>query len=614
MTGAFLLVVALGSIPRASFETSLHEALSPQNAPFCSEPSYTPRPDHDICQLAHADGQRCPNLLKACREGGTGSGSRREDGAGDDDSAGLRPFAFQLGKLGDVLFWTVIGILAATLLFFGGRALLDASRSRRDEEGGSEKDAEAAVAPVARMLTETDVTRLLAMAEQLAAASRFEEAIAAAYAALIRSLGEAGLITVDTNRTNGDHLRDLSDKRELQSSAREVFRGVEMVQFGRRSATAALYAALRARILPIVERGAVVLLLLAGAHVLTSCDVGGQGEGSSRGFGVLTTLLTENGTKVRRRLREGHAVDPDVGRILVVGHQPAEASQQLLEWVEQGGELFVGQLDLLAQDTGRFKAAPEGCHENLRVDAKQVHDDLHLAASRPRAFEVLPPPKGEAPAEVFVRCGNSAFVARHSYGEGTVTYFADVDFLRNASLSVGDDAYVAVGLLNEPGKVLELVGPWTGAGASSSLSSLRQAGFGPIVLGLLAFGLVLAWHYGTALGRRKDPEAVRRRAFVDHVRALGASYARARSSRFALGAYGAWVIDRLRERLSPGQSVGLIDLSGVIARRARMSEPAVVTMLADAREAQEDAEGRAPSDLVKMAELEKLLFRTGGLS
>ena len=64
-----------------------------------------------------------------------------------------------------------------------------------------------------------------------------------------------------------------------------------------------------------------------------------------------------------------------------------------------------------------------------------------------------------------------------------------------------------------------------------------------------AFG----WRVRAAWGRRRH-----------HVLALGESYRRARATRFALATYGSWLIERLRERLSPQQPIGLIDLAGRI--------------------------------------------------
>jgi hypothetical protein len=107
---------------------------------------------------------------------------------------------------------------------------------------------------------------------------------------------------------------------------------------------------------------------------------------------------------------------------------------------------------------------------------------------------------------------------------------------------------------------------------------------------------------------------VRRRAFRDHVLALGANYRRARATRYALASYGSWLIERLRERLSPRQSIGLIDLAGRIALRVSEPESEVVMLLAEVRDAQDDmATARpSPADLSTLEKLEILTVRAGG--
>jgi hypothetical protein len=598
---AFFLAVSIGAIPQAPFEDSLQRALSKENAPFCANPEFAPKHSNpDLCALAKADGQRCPNLLRAC-DAPPLEPPRRWDWSW---LGGLRVLA-------DVLFWSVVVVLTGGVLVLMKRALFRAIENRRGR--GAETGEKVVEQPaIAEQVTrETDTSRLLTMAEELAAAGRFEEAIAAAYAALVRALGEAGLITVDSNRTNGDHLRELRPRADLHRTAREVFRGTEMVQFGRRPATRDLYAFLIERVAPIVKRGVALCLVLAALHGLSGCGGFEDSDEMGRGFGVLTSLLTAQGTKVRRRLREVSHVDGEVGGILVIGAESQESIDPLLTWVGSGGHLFLTYPTSRLLEIGRLKPANASCPEQLELGTKKA-GSWRLFAPSPRCWEVPPPKKDEDPTQVVIRSGTMAYVATRSYGQGSITFFADDTLLRNAALSVGDNAYVTVSLLNQPGRVLELVGPWTGAGASSPLAAIRQAGLGPLMLALLAYGLVAAWHYGAAFGKRRDPIVEPRRAFVDHVRALGASYSRAHASRFALGVYGAWAADRLRERLGGGQSVGLIDLSGVAARRAGMTEAAVVTMLAEAREAQEDGEGRAPSDLAKMDELEKLVSKTGG--
>ncbi|HET6553432.1 MAG TPA: hypothetical protein VFG49_07845, partial [Dyella sp.] len=111
-----------------------------------------------------------------------------------------------------------------------------------------------------------------------------------------------------------------------------------------------------------------------------------------------------------------------------------------------------------------------------------------------------------------------------------------------------------------------------------------------------------------------DPVRARRRAFRDHVLALGESYRRARATRFALATYGSWLIERLRERLSPQQPIGLIELAGRIAARVNQPESELVLLLAEARDAQDDlATARpSPADLTTLEKLESMTLRAGG--
>jgi len=115
-------------------------------------------------------------------------------------------------------------------------------------------------------------------------------------------------------------------------------------------------------------------------------------------------------------------------------------------------------------------------------------------------------------------------------------------------------------------------------------------------------------------GAPRDPVAQRRRAFRDHVLALGANYRRARATRFALAIYGSWLSERLRERLSPQQPIGLIDLAGRVATRLEQPESELVLLFTEARDAQEDAAQAKPSaaDLTTLEKLESVTLRAGG--
>jgi hypothetical protein len=98
------------------------------------------------------------------------------------------------------------------------------------------------------------------------------------------------------------------------------------------------------------------------------------------------------------------------------------------------------------------------------------------------------------------------------------------------------------------------------------------------------------------------------------VLALGESYRRARATRFALATYGAWLTERLRERLSPQQPIGVIELAARVAARTEQPESELVLLLAEAREAQDNLETARPSaaDLLTLEKLETITQRAGG--
>jgi hypothetical protein len=188
----------------------------------------------------------------------------------------------------------------------------------------------------------------------------------------------------------------------------------------------------------------------------------------------------------------------------------------------------------------------------------------------------------------------------------------NADLLTNAALVVADNAYFWTGLLGHAGMV-ELVGPWTGAGTSTPLQAMANTKLTPVLIQILLLLAVLYLWRGAHFGTPRDPPAESRRVFAEHVRALGLIYAKARASRLVLAAYAGWVLDRLRERLQPGTDGTLHTLAHAVAQRTGRAEGEVMRILVEARTAR-DAMSRAdssPEDLTVMRELERLLQETG---
>jgi hypothetical protein len=458
------------------------------------------------------------------------------------------------------------------------------------------------------------VAKLWARAAESASASRFDDAVSALQAALIHALRISGKLHVSPAETNGDYLRALRPEPALHGTAREVFRAVESVQFGGMAANATLYRQLFERVQPIVTRAlaAAVLLVLAFTQSGCSKQLGLDANEQAHDFGVLTHLLSDQHTTVRRRLRTLNVIEPQVTEILVAGGEPDQISSSLLEWVSQGGTLIVtGPSPALSTATGvHYDARDYSGPLELSADFKPT--ELALSAVAEHALSLpAPSPPG---TQTYASLDGRPYVATVPHGSGQVLFVGDSAFFENASLSVGDNAFFSVSLLRRPGQVLELVGPWTGGGADSPVLALTNAGLGLLLAQLCVLGLLFGWNGGAAFGTRRDPVAERRRAFQDHVLALGANYRRARATRFALATYGAWLIERLRDRLSPQQPIGLIELAGRVATRLPEPETELVSLFVETRQAQEDLETARPSpvDLATLNKLEALAVRVGG--
>jgi hypothetical protein len=134
---------------------------------------------------------------------------------------------------------------------------------------------------------------------------------------------------------------------------------------------------------------------------------------------------------------------------------------------------------------------------------------------------------------------------------------------------------------------------------------------------LLAHGLawLVVWAVanGAIFGVRRDPPEPPRRAFSEHVRAVGRLYARAAASRHALAIYAAWALDRLNTRHRAGAGGGVAQLGGAIAHVTGRPEGHVIRILAAAAEARDrPQESRRAEDLGVLAALDDIMHETGG--
>jgi hypothetical protein len=217
-------------------------------------------------------------------------------------------------------------------------------------------------------------------------------------------------------------------------------------------------------------------------------------------------------------------------------------------------------------------------------------------------------------ARISVRCGEAPFVLALSRGLGQIIAVGDARLPMNASFAVADNAALAVSLVHTGGRVVELIGAWTGSATDTPAQSLTRSGLLPWFLQILALGLVFALYKGSPFGSRREPVSVSRRAFAEHAIALGDAYARARSSRLALVHFGAFALERLRLRLSATKHGRLSDLASALAARHSVSEGEVMSLVAAVRSADDPAHdsGNEAEHLAALRRLAALVKTTGG--
>jgi len=125
------------------------------------------------------------------------------------------------------------------------------------------------------------------------------------------------------------------------------------------------------------------------------------------------------------------------------------------------------------------------------------------------------------------------------------------------------------------------------------LSSVSRGRLAPALAQLALVVLLFFVARGAHFGRPRDAVLSRRRAFAEHARAVGLQYARGRAARHALGLYGTFALERLRERLRLAGGKGLGALAEAVSRRSGRPLGEVMRLLLEARPDPEP--GRVPA-------------------
>ncbi|MBX3183285.1 MAG: DUF4129 domain-containing protein [Polyangiaceae bacterium] len=579
--------------------------------------------DAALCDLKAIAKPRCPGFAEACEKPFVESLSqRRRAERKESPKLELPKLSAGLGVVAKVLFWGMLLLLLVFLVWAivkGARSREAASVSEADEPLAD--DPEEAASAARRRRVETDVERLLRRAHAEAAQGRFEQALADAYAALLRHLEGNGYIDMHPSRTNGEYARGLREHPALRAAVEHSAREIEAVQFGARAPSAERFRAVVERVTAVVGRGAALVLALVLALSTTACDeltrgpAPGPGD-EAGGFSLLARLLAQRGAVVKHHEGEG-SLDLEAGLGVVVVHGqadlPAAEWTRLREFVDEGGTLIIA-LDTDQSFTSEVTRGPSARCESLRA-APAYFDYQGLILTAPGPGWLMAPNDHWPVLQCAAKDGTVwSHVVASTVGEGSVVILPGSGLLTNASMVSGDHAFVLLELLfGQPASVL-FVDAEEQVGEDSPLMAVAQGRLGPILLQLFALMALFYWLRGKHFGRPRALEVTRRRAFSEHVEALGTQYHKAGASRLALGMYAGWAIERLRERVLPGKGGSLSALAQAVAARSGRAEGDVLRVLVEGDSAHKalTAPGEPVEDHRIMRELDGLLSEVGG--
>jgi hypothetical protein len=619
----------------AKASQAVREIFADRKYQFCHHEEYPlTATEKQWCDLgAGADRAACPSLAQACRNEAKASQVEIRE-----------PFSFHLPELGlpmRLLLWTLLGVCLGLLIFALIRHFLDRTgKTVVVRASATDADPDGAAAAAARQV-ETDVQRLLERARAQAARGDFRAAIGDTYAALLRRLEGDGLLRIDPDQTNGDFVRKVRrDRPAVAASMQAVVDTVEQAQFGRAAIGADTFESVWRGVMGMLRQGAAMVLLFA-CLVCGGCgDARDDWERSPSGRAAIIDFLGKRGFVVRERLLSVSKIEEsNVGQVVLLPDARLEKEEwaALQHWIAIGSRSLIvagkcrGLPDWIglhvaekaASASSIIRPSPDTRWGSFEVRVPQENQLLPGANDRPLLLRGKVP-YASARSDGSHENGNRARVQPgdgHGDTEATdqtppaprIVVLADDFLFRNASLLVADNALALELLLREGSGAVELVGNLTGLVATNPVESVQRGRLGPALLQLMVLALVFFGYKGARFGRPVATEQSGRRAFVEHVQAVGLQYARAMAERHALALLGQYVVERLRERLGQAQRRGLSGLAEAVASRTGRPVGEVMRLLVEARDAAKGVPAdQDEGDLETARTLCKLLDETGG--
>jgi hypothetical protein len=566
---------APAALDPAHAQTDVTEAIREKAYPFCSKPR-EPLSQRAL-ELCPAAGQipDCEGFAAACAKANAGT-EDKEESSRHDFSGPWKAILSALGTLAQALVWLVVAALILAVLVPIVRALLRARRAAEDTPAPEKPATVDATEPVP--LPTSDEETLLRRAAELAARGENGAALELYLAASLRALEKRGALRVAPYRTNGEYVRACIDA-TAKPALRDIVREVDRVKFGGAAAGAAMVEGAARRAFAIVRAAPVAMLALA-ALLSTGCGrVGGLAPrpgDDPAGLELLREVLHRQGVAVQPLGRSlaslplpGHGdSDAATGAVIVdVERTPLDedTSAHLVEWVDAGGVLVLAGPPREWPSAFAAASAGSGAHKVTartligREDADEDDEDSTRGAPQyarvnqhgelvgaGRGLEF----RGSAERAAWLD-DDTTYAAVLARGGGSVLGIATDELLTNAGLARPGNAAVMIALLSNAGRQrFSIAEPDDGVSPPGTpLASMLRAGLGTGLVHALVACLVLFLAAGVRLARPKPFAPSLRRAFAEHIQAVGALYGRTRNAPHALASYARFADERLRARL-----------------------------------------------------------------
>lgn len=525
-----------------------------------------------------------------------------------------------LGVLFQVLMWLVVAALVLAILIPVVAAIVRYRKRDPVRAKKTEKTSVAEAEPMVDIVASSDEEALLARADELAARGEYAAALQLYLAAGLRALDKRGAVRITKDRTNGEYVRACTDP-SAKPALRDIVREVDRVQFGGEQATRDAASRAGQRAMAIVKAVPVALLLLvlplvigcSGASSLKPRVAGDDPAGGELLRDVLraqhVTVKGLDSSLATMPIPSAGSREPAVVVDVEQTSLDDDTRAHLARWVEAGGILVLagspvqwpkelgasyawasGPRKITARRLLARAVAPDPGEEDDGDDEDESESAIY---ARVEEHAVLATDRGltfkGASEQIAWFDDHTTYAAVVAEGKGRVLCIASDELLTNAGIAHPGNAAALVAILAATSRSeMRIADPEDGVSPPSTpIAALLRAGLGMGLLHAVPFVLVLFLAAGIRLSRPKPAPPPRRRAFAEHVAAVGALYARTHNGAHALAAYARFADERLRARMPRGS----VDVGGFLASRAGMPLDVCQRLWARAMQAKSGAPG-----------------------